>query len=84
MKNVITFADLVADAQIRKTGPVLAYCMSETCTRYAVETTSELGKEIVQYRFHAYVEREVRKTAIDCPHCGHALWWGRNPEEMAS
>lgn len=84
MKSILTFADLAADAPTQKTGPVLAYCMSEACTRYPVETTAGSGKKITQYKFHPYVEKAVKKTTIDCPQCGHALWWGRNPDEIAS
>jgi hypothetical protein len=71
MNNIFTLGDLSNDPIERQRGPLKAYCTSQVCTRYQ----SDKGK----WAFRPYVAVEAKRGAVDCPHCKHALWWGRNP-----
>lgn len=46
-----------------------AYCLSETCVRTYKSSNTGEGKDLMQVPKHVYI------YAIDCPDCGHALYW---------
>jgi hypothetical protein len=68
----IAFSDVVANPTERKNNSALeAHCTSESCCRYKTKG----GK----FAFHTHVIVDnAKKRDIDCPNCGHALYW-HNP-----